>query len=57
MILKLSRLIRARVHGDEGIAMIMVMGTIMVLTVLLALVTDRSPQGGSEASQARVLQP
>ena len=29
----------------------------MVLTVLLALVTDRSPQGGSEASEARVLQP
>ena len=37
MILKLSRLIRARAHGDEGIAMIMVMGTIMVLTVLLGV--------------------
>src|SRR4051812_47736352 len=35
MILKLTRLIRARAHGEEGIAMIMVMGTIMVLTVLL----------------------
>jgi MFS family permease len=29
----------------------------MVLTVLLALVTDRSPQRGSEAPEARVLQP
>jgi Na+-transporting methylmalonyl-CoA/oxaloacetate decarboxylase gamma subunit len=29
----------------------------MVLTVLLALVTDRSPQAGSEAPEARVLQP
>ena len=29
----------------------------MVLTVLLALVTDRSPQGGSEAAEARALQP
>ena len=29
----------------------------MVLTVLLALVTDRSPQGGSESPEARVLQP
>ena len=37
MILKLSRLIRARAHGEEGIAMIMVMGTIMVLTVLLGV--------------------
>ncbi|HTY72456.1 MAG TPA: hypothetical protein VMI11_08535 [Actinomycetes bacterium] len=38
MILKLSRLLRARLRGqDEGIAMIMVMGTIMVLTVLLGV--------------------
>jgi MFS family permease len=29
----------------------------MVLTVLLALVTERSPQGSSEAAEARVLQP
>ena len=29
----------------------------MVLTVLLALVTDRSPQAGSEGPEARVLQP
>ena len=29
----------------------------MVLTVLLALVTDRSPQAGSETTDARVLQP
>ena len=29
----------------------------MVLTVALALVTDRSPQGSSEAPEARVLQP
>src|SRR6202166_5376689 len=29
----------------------------MVLTVLLALVTERSPQGDSEAAEARVLQP
>jgi hypothetical protein len=37
MILKLSRLIRARAHGDEGIAMIMVMGTIGVLTIMLGV--------------------
>jgi len=29
----------------------------MVLTVLLALVTERSPQGDSEAGDARILQP
>jgi len=29
----------------------------MVLTVLLALVTERSPQNGSEPAEARVLQP
>ena len=28
----------------------------MVLTVLLALITERSPQGDSEAAEARVLQ-
>src|SRR3954447_14809351 len=37
MIRRLSRLVHARAHGDEGIAMIMVMGTIMVLTVLLGV--------------------
>jgi MFS family permease len=29
----------------------------MVLTVLLALVTDRGPQAGSEPAETRVLQP
>lgn len=37
MVLKLSRLIRARSRSDEGIAMIMVMGMIIVLTVLLSV--------------------